>query len=127
MSQDNPELLSTLRERSRSLFEELRGQEDAPAARHELIELHLPLVEHCARRFMHRGEPLEDLVQVGTIGLIKAVDRFDTITLALVGIGTAALRDPRVPERVARDLDSWCERRGVRSVAEVVGSLDWPA
>ena len=78
MSEDNPELLSTLRERSRNLFEELRGEEDTPNARHALIELHLPLVEHCARRFMHRGEPLEDLVQVGTIGLIKAVDRFDT-------------------------------------------------
>jgi RNA polymerase sigma-B factor len=78
MSQDNPELLSTLRERSRALFEELRAHEEAPEVRHQLIELHLPLVEHCARRFMHRGEPFEDLVQVGTIGLIKAVDRFDT-------------------------------------------------
>ena len=37
-----------------------------------------PLVEHCARRFVNRGEPFDDLVQVGTIGLIKAVDRFDT-------------------------------------------------
>jgi RNA polymerase sigma-B factor len=42
-----------------------------------LIELHLPLAEHCARRFSQRGEPVEDLIQVGTIGLIKAVDRFD--------------------------------------------------
>lgn len=47
-------------------------------ARDELVQLHLPLVEHCARRFRNRGEPFEDLVQVGTIGLIKAVDRFDT-------------------------------------------------
>ena len=42
------------------------------------MHLHLPLVEHCARRFRNRGEPHEDLVQVGTIGLIKAVDRFET-------------------------------------------------
>ncbi len=48
------------------------------AARESLVHLHLPLVEHCARRFRNRGEPFEDLVQVGTIGLIKAVDRFDT-------------------------------------------------
>lgn len=41
------------------------------------MRLHLPLVEHCARRFRHRGEPYEDLLQVGTIGLIKSVDRFD--------------------------------------------------
>jgi RNA polymerase sigma-B factor len=47
------------------------------ASRDGLVTLHLPLVEHCARRFRNRGEPLEDLVQVGTIGLIKAIDRFD--------------------------------------------------
>ncbi len=41
------------------------------------MSLHLPLVDHCARRFINRGEPLDDLVQVGTIGLIKSVDRFD--------------------------------------------------
>jgi RNA polymerase sigma-B factor len=46
--------------------------------RDELVGLHLPLVEHLARRFRNRGEPYDDLVQVGTIGLIKAVDRFDT-------------------------------------------------
>ena len=54
--------------------------EDDPAhrrARDELVTLHLPLVHFLARRFRDRGEPLEDLVQVGTIGLIKAVDRFD--------------------------------------------------
>jgi len=47
------------------------------AARDGLVTLHLALVEHCARRFRNRGEPLEDLVQVGTIGLIKSIDRFD--------------------------------------------------
>src|SRR3989337_1888658 len=43
-----------------------------------LVPLHLPLVEHCARRFRNRGEPFEDLLQVGTIGLLKAIDRFDS-------------------------------------------------
>jgi RNA polymerase sigma-B factor len=47
-------------------------------ARDQLVRLHLPLVEHLARRFAGRGEPYDDLVQVGTIGLIKAVDRFDS-------------------------------------------------
>jgi RNA polymerase sigma-B factor len=45
--------------------------------RKRLIEQHLPLVESIARRYQASGEPHEDLVQVGTIGLIKAIDRFD--------------------------------------------------
>jgi RNA polymerase sigma-B factor len=45
--------------------------------RHEVIEAHLPLVRSLARRYAFAGEPLEDLEQVGAIGLIKAVDRFD--------------------------------------------------
>ncbi len=70
------------RRRSAELFAELRETDVATTAyagcRDSLVELHLPLVEHCARRFRNRGEPFEDLVQVGTIGLIKSVDRFDT-------------------------------------------------
>ena len=45
--------------------------------RDELVTMNLPLVEYLARRFRDRGEPLDDLVQVGTVGLINAVDRFD--------------------------------------------------
>ena len=47
------------------------------AARQRLIEFHLPLVRMLARRYANRGERLEDLVQVGSIGLIEAIDRFD--------------------------------------------------
>lgn len=47
------------------------------ALRSRLVELHMPLVEHLARRFTGRNEPLPDLVQVGSIGLIKAIDRFE--------------------------------------------------
>ena len=46
-------------------------------ARRELVERMMPLVRHIARRYANRGEPLDDLVQVGAVGLIKAVDRFD--------------------------------------------------
>jgi RNA polymerase sigma-B factor len=46
-------------------------------ARENLVRLHLPLVEHLTRRFLNRGEQYDDLLQVGTIGLIKAIDRFD--------------------------------------------------
>jgi RNA polymerase sigma-B factor len=45
--------------------------------REKLVEQFIGLVEFLARRFRNRGEPLEDLVQVGTIGLLKAIERFD--------------------------------------------------
>ena len=70
------------RARSAELFlvfrDDERSEAERDTARDALVHLHLPLVEHCARRFRNRGEPLEDLVQVGTIGLIKSVDRFDS-------------------------------------------------
>jgi RNA polymerase sigma-B factor len=47
------------------------------SAREQLVERHLPLVRSLARRFAGRGESLEDLEQVGAIGLIKAIDRFE--------------------------------------------------
>ncbi len=58
------------------LFKELRRTEN-PDVRAKLIESHLGLVEYLARRFAGRGEPLDDLIQVATIGLVKAVDRFE--------------------------------------------------
>jgi len=73
--------LDEVRRRSAELFavlhDEERSEAERSVARDDLVRLHLPLVEHCARRFRNRGEPYEDLVQVGTIGLIKSVDRFD--------------------------------------------------
>jgi RNA polymerase sigma-B factor len=47
------------------------------AAREQLIEQYMTLVRSLARRYSYRGEQLEDLVQIGAIGLIKAIDRFD--------------------------------------------------
>ncbi|WP_173874929.1 RNA polymerase sigma factor SigF [Streptomyces albus subsp. chlorinus] len=68
------------RDAARALFVELRKLPDGPERaelRNRLVRMHLPLVEHLARRFRNRGEPLDDLTQVATIGLIKSVDRFD--------------------------------------------------
>ncbi|MCI0688473.1 MAG: RNA polymerase sigma factor SigF [Sporichthyaceae bacterium] len=59
------------------LLELPAGTPERTALREKLVEVHLPLVEHLARRFRNRGEPLDDLIQVATIGLIKSVDRFD--------------------------------------------------
>jgi dihydroorotate dehydrogenase (NAD+) catalytic subunit len=45
---------------------------------------------------------------------------------SLVGIGTAALRDPRAPERVIAELGEWCRKQGVRNIQELTGTLEWP-
>lgn len=47
------------------------------AVREELVGLHVSLAEHLARRFRNRGEPLDDLIQVALVGLLKAIDGFD--------------------------------------------------
>ena len=69
------------RELSKSLFARLRvleeGTHEHAYVRNTLVELNLALVKFAASRFRSRSEPMEDIVQVGTIGLIKAIDRFD--------------------------------------------------
>ena len=69
------------RAKERELFavinDTTRSMAERSVARDQLVTLNLPLVNFLARRFRDRGEPLEDLIQVGTIGLINAVDRFD--------------------------------------------------
>jgi len=74
--------VAEIRRRSAILFAELTGNGASQARRDkirdDLVRLHLPLVEHLTRRFLNRGEPYDDLLQVGTIGLIKSIDRFDT-------------------------------------------------
>src|SRR5262245_8681929 len=73
--------LDGAREQNSVLFGQFRdasGSESSRlGARDGLVALHLPLGEPCPRRFRNRGEPFEDLVQVGTIGLIKSIDRFE--------------------------------------------------
>jgi RNA polymerase sigma-B factor len=64
----------------RTLFRQYRAAEtdgEQRRFREKLVDQHIGLVEFLARRFRNRGEPLEDLVQVGTIGLLKAIERFD--------------------------------------------------
>ncbi|MBP3883681.1 MAG: sigma-70 family RNA polymerase sigma factor, partial [Olsenella sp.] len=65
------------KERTRELFRRYKEENDEEA-REQLIMSHVNLVRFLASKFKNRGEPLDDLVQVGTIGLIKAIDRFDT-------------------------------------------------
>ncbi|PIU68988.1 MAG: B/F/G family RNA polymerase sigma-70 factor [Armatimonadetes bacterium CG07_land_8_20_14_0_80_40_9] len=63
-------------EELKKLFVEFHKTAD-PKIREQLILKHLRLVTSLARRFASRGEPLKDLIQVGSIGLIQAIDRFD--------------------------------------------------
>jgi RNA polymerase sigma-B factor len=70
------------RRRTREAFAQLetarkKNSPDAEALRDALVVAHLNLVRYLSVKFANRGEALEDLIQVGTVGLIKAVDRFD--------------------------------------------------
>lgn len=94
----------------------MRSETRAPVTsreREELIVEHLPLVRALARRYANRGEPLDDLEQAGTIGLIKAVDRFDPAkgtdfrsfaTPTILGEIRRHFRDRTWAVRVARGL-----------------------
>jgi RNA polymerase sigma-B factor len=114
------------RDHVKSQFRKLRETED-PAIREELIEVHLGLVEYLARRFVGRGEPLDDLIQVATIGLVKAVDRFDPgrevefstyATPTIVGELKRHFRDKGWAVRVPRRLQELSLR-----LTSVVGEL----
>src|SRR5205807_3922603 len=100
------------RDELRRKFEEYSRTRE-PALRDELVTAHLGLAEYLARRFANRGEPLDDLVQVASVGLLKAVDRFDPdrglefstyATPTIVGELKRHFRDKgsavRVPRRV---------------------------
>jgi RNA polymerase sigma-B factor len=82
MDESGPTDIAAIRARSAELFVVLRSDDSSQVAqgqaRDDLVRLHLPLVEHLTRRFLNRGEHYDDLLQVGTIGLIKAIDRFDS-------------------------------------------------
>jgi len=67
---------SESRDELRAHFEEF-ARTRSDGLRDHLVNAHLGLAEYLARRFANRGEPLDDLIQVASIGLVKAVDRFD--------------------------------------------------
>ena len=85
---------------SRVFIEEMPSVVELQRARARQIEAYLPLVRSLARRFTHRGERLDDLVQVGAIGLIKAVDRFDPGR----GVDLAAYATPTILGEIRRHL-----------------------
>ena len=105
------------------------------AAREELVARMLPLARSLARRYQNKGEPLDDLEQVASVGLLKAIDRFDVareVKFATFAVPTIAgeikrhfrdrgwmLRVPRevqeLTARLTRARESLSDRRSARA------------
>ena len=64
---------------------------------------------------------------VGGVSRVEDVVQYLLAGASLVGIGTAAMQDPRLPERLVRELDRWCAHHDVARIASLVGQLEWPA
>lgn len=69
-----------------------------------------------------------DVPVIGVGGVRTAMDALQYLLAgaSLVGMGTAALRDPRQPARVVRDMERWCREHGVREIVSIRGTLTWP-
>ncbi|WBP84524.1 SigB/SigF/SigG family RNA polymerase sigma factor [Kitasatospora cathayae] len=130
------------RELSDALFERLSGLARESAAysyvRGTVIELNMPLVRFIAARFRHRAEDMDDILQVGTIGLIKAVDGYDPhrgVEFVTYAIPTIAgemkrfFRDTSWPVRVPRSMQELylTVARGSDRLEQQLGRLPQPA
>jgi dihydroorotate dehydrogenase (NAD+) catalytic subunit len=67
------------------------------------------------------------LIGVGGVSRGTDVVQYMLAGATLVGMGTAAMKDPRAPDRVVRELASWCASHRVKSLEEIIGTLEWPA
>ena len=70
-----------------------------------------------------------DVPVIGVGGVTHGTDvvQYMLAGATLVGMGTAAMKDPRAPQRVIRELRQWCDSHRVQSLSEIVGTLEWPA
>jgi dihydroorotate dehydrogenase (NAD+) catalytic subunit len=64
---------------------------------------------------------------IGVGGISRATDivQYVIAGASLVAVGTAAMQEPRLPERLVEDLEEWCSKHGVSSLSELRGSLIW--
>jgi len=139
---------ATARARSRAADRELLRlyhEEGDVVARERLVQRHLPLVRSLARRYAGRGEPLEDIEQVGAIGLLKAIDRFELerdVSLATYATPNVvgeikrhfrdkgwAIRVPRALQELNARMSSTIDRLTSKlghspSIAEIAAALD---
>lgn len=76
---------------------------------------------------VHQALPQVPLCGLGGVSSATDAVQYILAGASLVGIGTAALRDPRAPERVARDLARWCNAHHVGDLSSLRGALEWPA
>jgi RNA polymerase sigma-B factor len=132
------------REEDRALLRRYHERGDT-GAREQLIQRHLPLVRSLARRYAGRGESLEDIEQVGAIGLIKAIDRFELardVSLATYATPNVvgeikrhfrdkgwAVRVPRALQELNASMSGAIERLTVKlsrspSIAEIAAELE---
>lgn len=74
-----------------------------------------------------RALPGVPIVGLGGVSTMDDALQYLMAGASLVGIGTAALRNPRTPERIARDLARWTDRQRIRDLTHIIGTLEWPA
>jgi RNA polymerase sigma-B factor len=109
-----------------ALFEQWRRRGDE-RAHAELVNRHLPLVRQLARRYAYTSEPLDDLVQVGSVGLLQALSRYD----ARVGSSFKAYAVPTILGELRRHFrdTAWAVhlprslQERTRSVQSAIGAL----
>ncbi|MCM1234918.1 MAG: RNA polymerase sporulation sigma factor SigE [Ruminococcus flavefaciens] len=108
------------REEESRLLSELEGEDSRPAARAQLIEHNLRLVVYIARRFENTGVGIEDLISIGTIGLIKAVETYKPAK----NIKLATYASRCIENEILMHLRKNANRRGEVSLDEPLNT-DW--
>ena len=74
-----------------------------------------------------RALPNVPIIGLGGVSTANDALQYIMAGASLVGVGTAALRDPRAPERIVRELATWCRGHGVTDLRTVTGTLEWPS
>ena len=76
---------------------------------------------------VRRALPGVPLIGLGGVSTGDDAVQYLLAGASLVGVGTAALRDPRAPERIAQQMATWARREGVRDLTSIIGTLQWPS
>jgi dihydroorotate dehydrogenase (NAD+) catalytic subunit len=74
-----------------------------------------------------RALPAVPIIGLGGVSTANDALQYLMAGASLVGVGTAALRDPRAPERIAKGVESWAIARGIDTLQSLIGTLEWPS